>query len=60
VPAAGVAPVLACAVIVLLLSSITVREWGSFGAVAAVAIAIYVVTRGRRRTATPAIEQPAA
>jgi amino acid transporter len=60
VPAAGVAPILACVVIVLLLSSITAREWASFGAVAAVAIAIYVATRGRRSSATPAIERPAA
>jgi basic amino acid/polyamine antiporter, APA family len=60
VPAAGVAPVLGCVVIVVLLSSITAREWASFGAVAAVAVTIYVVTRGRRRSAAPAIEQPAA
>ena len=58
VPAAGVAPVLACVVIVLLLSSITAREWGSFGAVAVVAIVIYVVTRGRRRASAAAIERP--
>jgi amino acid transporter len=48
VPAGGVAPVLAGIVILLLLSSITTREWLTFGLVVAVAVALYVVTRGRR------------
>jgi amino acid transporter len=60
VPAAGVAPILACMVILLLLSSITAREWATFGTVAAIAILIYVVTRGRASRATPAAERPAA
>jgi APA family basic amino acid/polyamine antiporter len=48
VPGGAAAPILACIVILGLLSSITGREWATFGAVASVAIALYFATRGRR------------
>jgi amino acid transporter len=60
VPGGAAVPILACVVILGLLSSITGREWATFGAVAAVAVALYFATRGRRRKAAPALDQPAA
>jgi basic amino acid/polyamine antiporter, APA family len=60
VPGAAVVPILACVVILGLLSSITAREWASFGAVAAIAVALYAATRGRRARAALALDRPAA
>lgn len=48
VPGRGLAPVLATAVIVALLSSITWKEWGVLGLVIAAAVLIYVVNRRSR------------
>ena len=48
VPAAGVVPVLACAVILWLLSSIQPLEWAVVAAVLAAASALFFLTRGRR------------
>ena len=59
VPGGTVAPVLAIIVITMLLSSITAREWASFGAVAAVAVALYFGMKGRRGSVTPALDTPA-
>jgi amino acid transporter len=60
VPGGGVVPIVACVLIVGLLSSITPREWMTFGGVAAVAIAVYVTTRGRRRVDAAARDRSAA
>ncbi|MFN2566063.1 MAG: APC family permease [Gemmatimonadaceae bacterium] len=51
VPGGAAVPILACLVIVGLLSSITAREWASLAAVAMVAIAVFLATRGRRAVA---------
>jgi APA family basic amino acid/polyamine antiporter len=59
-PGGATAPILACVVIVALLSSITGREWATFGSVAAVAVVLYVVTRGRRSKAAVTLGRPAA
>jgi amino acid transporter len=59
-PGGAVVPILACVVILGLLSSITRREWATFGAVAAVAVALYFATHGRRRRAQAPRERPAA
>ena len=59
-PGGAVAPVLACVVILGLLSSITAREWATFAAVAAVSVALYVATRGRRGKAAAALDEPPA
>jgi basic amino acid/polyamine antiporter, APA family len=55
VPAAGVVPVLALAVIIWLLTSITGREWLVIALVLAGSVAIYALTAGSRasRSATP-------
>jgi APA family basic amino acid/polyamine antiporter len=59
IPGAAVVPFLACAVIVYLLSSVTLREWGVLAATATVATAVFFVTRGRRRgEAVPATDLP--
>jgi amino acid transporter len=55
VPGAAVVPVLACIVIAVLLSSVTLREWSVLVAVVALASAVFVATRGRRLR-TPARE----
>jgi basic amino acid/polyamine antiporter, APA family len=60
VPGGATVPILACVVILGLLSSITGREWATFGAVAAIAAALYLTTQGRRGRARAALEQPAA
>jgi basic amino acid/polyamine antiporter, APA family len=60
VPGGAAVPMLACVVILGLLSSITAREWASFGAVAAIAVALYAATRGRRARAALALDRPAA
>ena len=57
-PAGAVVPALACVVILGLLSSITAREWATFGTLAAIAIVLYVATRGRRSRPTPALDGP--
>jgi amino acid transporter len=49
VPGAAVVPVLACAVIALLLSSVTAREWSVLAIVIALAAAVFVATTARRR-----------
>ncbi len=52
VPAAGVVPFLACAVIVWMLGSVTLREWAvTLGVLAAAAI-VFFLTRGHRAAAT--------
>jgi amino acid transporter len=51
VPAAGVVPVLACAVIAWLLTSIRLVEWAVVAGVLAAAAAIFLLTRGRRAAA---------
>ena len=48
VPAAGVVPVLACAVILWLLTSIRLAEWAAVGGVLLMAAALFMLTRGRR------------
>jgi amino acid transporter len=48
VPAAGLVPALAVAVIVWLLTSIGPRDWAAVGGALLVAAAIYAATRGRR------------
>jgi APA family basic amino acid/polyamine antiporter len=58
VPGGAVLPALACLVILGLLSSITAREWATFGLVATIAILLYVATRGRRIASTPAPDGP--
>jgi len=61
VPGGAAAPVLACLVILGLLASITAREWASLAAVAAVAVAVFVATRGaRRRRRGPVVEESTA
>jgi APA family basic amino acid/polyamine antiporter len=59
VPGGAAVPILACVVILGLLSSITAREWATFAAVAAVAIALYFARRGRHK-AVPTLDSPAA
>jgi len=59
-PGGAAAPILASAVIFGLLSSITAREWATFGTVAAVAVALYFVTSRRRRAVAGALRQPSA
>ena len=54
VPFTAVAPALAIAVIGLLLTSVTVREWLVLGVVLAVALALYAGTSGSRRAAASA------
>jgi len=54
VPGASVVPLLSCGVIVALLSSIALQEWGVLVLVLAGASALFVMTRRRRATlATP-------
>jgi basic amino acid/polyamine antiporter, APA family len=48
VPGAGVVPLLSCAMIIGLLSSITLPEWRVLVIVLAIASAVFVVTRRRR------------
>jgi len=48
VPGGGIVPLLSCAMIVGLLSSITLPEWRVLGLVLGVASALFVVTRRRR------------
>ena len=48
IPAAGILPFVACAVIAWLLTSITLREWGALAIALVVAALIFVLTRGRR------------
>jgi APA family basic amino acid/polyamine antiporter len=60
VPGAGVVPFLACALILYLLSSVTLREWSVLAATVAIAMVVFLVTRGRRRIATVATDLPAA
>ena len=48
VPGAAVVPILSCAMIIGLLSSITVSEWGVLVLVLAVASVLFVMTRRRR------------
>ena len=48
VPGASVVPILSCAMIIGLLSSITLSEWGVLVLVLAVASALFVMTRRRR------------
>jgi len=48
VPGAGVVPLLSCAMIIGLLSSITLPEWRVLAIVLAIASAVFVVTRRRR------------
>jgi basic amino acid/polyamine antiporter, APA family len=60
VPGAAVVPFLACALILYLLSSVTRREWSVLAATMAIAMVVFLVTRGRRRVATPATDLPAA
>jgi amino acid transporter len=49
VSGAVMVPVLACAVILYLLSSVTLREWSVLAITVGVAVAAFVVTRARRR-----------
>lgn len=60
VPGGAAVPILAGIVILGLLSSITGREWATFGAVATVAVALYFATLGQRSRAGRALDQPAA
>jgi APA family basic amino acid/polyamine antiporter len=60
VAGAAVVPFLACALILYLLSSVTLREWSVLAATVAVAIVVFLVTRGRRRAAVPAADLPSA
>lgn len=60
VPLMNAAPPLAIAVIVLLLTSVTLREWMVLGAVVAGALAVYAVTSGSRRAARTAADRAAA
>jgi APA family basic amino acid/polyamine antiporter len=54
VPGAGIVPLLSCAVIIGLLSSITIPEWRVLVIVLAAASVVFVATRRRRATvATP-------
>lgn len=48
VPGGGVVPLLSCAMIIGLLSSITVPEWRVLGLVLGIASALFLVTRRRR------------
>ena len=48
VPGGGIVPLLSCAMIIGLLSSITLPEWRVLGLVLGVASALFVVTRRRR------------
>jgi amino acid transporter len=48
VPAAGLVPALAAAVIIWLVTSVGARDWLAVGAALVVAAAIYAATRGRR------------
>ncbi|HEX2094285.1 MAG TPA: amino acid permease [Longimicrobiaceae bacterium] len=58
VPAAGVVPFLACAVIIWMLTSITLREWAVTVGVMVVAAVIFLATRGHRATLHPvAVEE---
>jgi APA family basic amino acid/polyamine antiporter len=59
VPGGVAVPILAGVVIIALLSSITGREWATFGAVVVVATALYFATQGRRGRSAPALDQPA-
>jgi APA family basic amino acid/polyamine antiporter len=52
VPGGAVVPAVACLVILALLSSITAREWASFGAVVVVATLVFLVTRARAQRTT--------
>jgi L-asparagine transporter-like permease len=54
VPAAGVVPVLAVAVIAYMLVSITWQEWAVVGAVLAAAALVYLATSGARARARTA------
>jgi APA family basic amino acid/polyamine antiporter len=60
VPGAAVVPVLACVVILYLLSSVTLREWGVLAATVVLAAVVFFVTRGRRQILAPATDLPAA
>lgn len=56
VPAAGVVPWLALAVIAFLLTSVTRDEWAVVAGVVVVSTIIFFVTRGSRATAAAAVE----
>jgi basic amino acid/polyamine antiporter, APA family len=58
VPGAAVVPFLACVLILYLLSSVTLREWSVLVATAAIAMVVFLVTRGRRRLTTSATGVP--
>jgi len=59
VPGAGIVPILSCVMIIGLLSSITLQEWGVLILALAIASVIFVLTRRRRAAlvaAPPAVE----
>ena len=58
VPGAAVVPILSCAMIIGLLSSITVSEWGVLMLVLAVASLLFVMTRRRRAALAAPIVSP--
>jgi len=58
VPGAAVVPILSCAMIIGLLSSITVSEWGVLVLVLAVASVLFVMTRRRRAALAAPIVSP--
>jgi basic amino acid/polyamine antiporter, APA family len=58
VPGAAVVPFLACVLILYLLSSVTLREWSVLAATVAIAMVVFLVTRGRRRLTTSATGVP--
>ena len=60
VPGGAAAPILACVVIVGLVSSITAREWASLAVVTAAAIAVFLATRARRHVAASPAAEPRA
>ncbi len=57
VPAAGVVPVLALAVIAAILTSVTLEEWGVVAGVLAVSTAIFFVTAGHRRRVRAGVDE---
>jgi APA family basic amino acid/polyamine antiporter len=58
VPGGALVPLLACALILYLLSSVTPREWGVLAATVTIATVVFLVTRGRRRMMAPATDTP--
>jgi amino acid transporter len=54
-----VVPILACVVILALMTSITVAEWGRFAALVVVAMLLFAATRTRRATPRQAPAPPA-